>query len=46
MKCLIIGFENIEKIHSKYLSIKDIDWYYLDPIVKSPKDNKIFKNYD
>jgi hypothetical protein len=50
MRLLIIGFGNIGKIHSKYLSVKNVDWSYFDPRVKEPKDKKIdsldFKDYD
>lgn len=30
MGCLIVGFGNIAKIHAKYLSKNNIDWYWYD----------------
>ena len=34
MKCLIIGFGNIAKIHIKYLNArKDVNWQWYDPYV-------------
>jgi|TARA_B100000073_G_C23688153_1_gene555330 predicted dehydrogenase len=31
MKCLIIGYGNIGKVHAKYLTKNNIDWYWYDP---------------
>ena len=36
LKCLLIGFGNIGKIHAKYLDLNNsIEWYWYDPFVVS-----------
>ncbi|NBX74529.1 MAG: hypothetical protein EBQ89_09575 [Alphaproteobacteria bacterium] len=36
LKCLLIGYGNIAKIHAKYLEIKpNLEWYWYDPYIKN-----------
>jgi predicted dehydrogenase len=45
MKCLLIGYGNIGKIHAKYLSQEGLDWEWSDPNIKGGVENPKYEDY-
>ena len=41
MKYLIVGFGKMGKIHAKYLTKKNMEWYWSDPLNQKPEDKKV-----